>query len=65
MPDLFSYCNCVLCAEAISLQDIAAEYGTPCYVYSRAAIEQQWQAYDTAFNQQSHLIFPTNWGIVD
>ncbi len=28
----------VLCAEGVSLEAVAEEFGTPCYVYSRAAI---------------------------
>ena len=31
-------------------------FGTPCFVYSRQAIEQQWSAYDRAFEGHSHLI---------
>ena len=35
----FAYRNGVLCAEEVPLDDIARRFGTPCYVYSRAAIE--------------------------
>jgi diaminopimelate decarboxylase len=35
----FAYQDGVLCAEQVSLEDIARRFGTPCYVYSRAAIE--------------------------
>jgi len=35
----FAYRNGVLCAEDVPLDSIAARFGTPCYVYSRAAIE--------------------------
>lgn len=45
-----------LWAEGVALEDIAAEFGTPAYVYSRAAIEQAWRAYDAAFAAQDHLI---------
>ena len=38
------------------MTDIAAEFGTPCFVYSRAAIENQWHAYDGAFADRAHLI---------
>ena len=31
--------NGVLHAESLSLAAIAREFGTPCYVYSRAALE--------------------------
>ena len=35
----FTYSNGVYCAEGVPLEDIARRFGTPCYVYSRAAIE--------------------------
>jgi diaminopimelate decarboxylase len=38
-----------LCAEQIALSQIAARYGTPTYVYSRAAIENAYNQYKTAF----------------
>ena len=34
----FDYRNGVLCAEQVPLDDIARRFGTPCYVYSSAAI---------------------------
>src|SRR5690349_14193271 len=43
-------------AEGVSLNAIAATIGTPCYVYSRAALEQQWHAFDNAFQNQPHQI---------
>jgi len=42
--------------EEVPLTRVVEEYGTPCYVYSRAAIEKQWQIYDQAFAGRSHLI---------
>jgi len=36
----FDYRNQELHAESVSLTQIAERYGTPCYVYSRAAIER-------------------------
>ena len=35
---------------------IAEAYGTPCYVYSRAIIEANYQAYRTAFGERRHQI---------
>lgn len=52
----FAYKNGQLCAEQIPMLEVAKQYGTPCYVYSRAAIEEQWLAYDRAFAKRSHLI---------
>lgn len=42
--------------ENVSLKSVAAKYGTPCYVYSRAALETNWKAFDTAFNVFPHRI---------
>ena len=39
-----------------SLQAIAREYGTPCFVYSRNHIEQQYLSYYKAFGEMDHLI---------
>ena len=52
----FHYRQNQLCAEELPLQNIAQAYGTPCYVYSRAAIENHWQALDKAFGDHPHLI---------
>ncbi|MGH8619213.1 MAG: diaminopimelate decarboxylase [Burkholderiales bacterium] len=43
-------------AEDVPLARIAADLGTPCYVYSRAAIEAAWRAFDTAFGARPHLV---------
>ncbi|MCC5859197.1 MAG: diaminopimelate decarboxylase [Ectothiorhodospiraceae bacterium] len=45
-----------LFAENVPLSAIAREHGTPAYVYSRAAIETAWQAYDRAFADIDHLV---------
>jgi len=42
--------------EGACLTDIAAAVGTPCYVYSRAALEQHWLAFDAAFGDYPHQI---------
>jgi diaminopimelate decarboxylase len=52
----FSYRNGELCAEQVPLSEVAGRFGTPCYVYSRAAIESGWQSYRQAFAGRSHLI---------
>lgn len=54
--DFFQYQNEQLFAEELSVADIAAQYGTPCYIYSRATIERHWQAFDKAAGKQPHLI---------
>jgi diaminopimelate decarboxylase len=45
-----------LYVEDVALADIAAAHGTPCYVYSRAALEAAYRAYDAALAGQPHLI---------
>ena len=52
----FEYRDQRLYCEQVLLADIAAEFGTPCYVYSRHAIETAWQAYDQAFADHPHLV---------
>lgn len=54
--DFFEYKNDQLFAENVSLTAIANEYGTPCYVYSRATLERHWHAFNDAFGDQPHLI---------
>lgn len=52
----FNYQNNELFAEEVSLTAIAREFGTPCYVYSRSAIETNWRAFDSAFGSKPHLV---------
>ena len=54
--DYFNYKDGQLFAEDVSLDSIAKEYGTPCYVYSRATLERHYHAFDDAFGDQPHLI---------
>lgn len=46
--DAFTYRDGELFAEGVALSDIAARFGTPTYVYSRAAIEAGYKAYADA-----------------
>jgi diaminopimelate decarboxylase len=52
----FAYRNETLHAEGVSLDRIAAQFGTPCYVYSRSALESAYRAYDEALVHRDHLI---------
>ena len=52
----FVYRNGALFVENRALADIARLHGTPTYVYSRAAIETAWKAYDVAFGAVPHLV---------
>ncbi len=42
--------------ENVALDRIADAYGTPCYVYSRAAMEAAYLSYDRALARRDHLI---------
>jgi diaminopimelate decarboxylase len=54
--DHFRYHDNTLWAEGVPLPEIASRFGTPCYVYSRAAIEHQWRAFDQAFQDYPHRV---------
>lgn len=45
-----------LTMERVPLTQVARAYGTPCYAYSRAAIERQYRRWDCAFGDHPHLI---------
>jgi diaminopimelate decarboxylase len=42
--------------EDVRLDEVARRFGTPCYVYSRAAIEAAWRAFDDALAGTDHLV---------
>lgn len=48
--------NGELHAEAVPLAGIAEHYGTPCYIYSRAALESAFRAFDSACAGHDHLV---------
>ncbi len=52
----FDYYNGTLYTEKVNLADLAKTYGTPCFVYSRAALEYQWQSFNKLLVQQPHLV---------
>jgi diaminopimelate decarboxylase len=49
----FSYQGGVLCAEKLPLSDIARQFGTPLYVYSKAALTDHFSAYANACKQHA------------
>ncbi|WP_420589159.1 diaminopimelate decarboxylase [Bacterioplanoides sp.] len=53
---VFSYQNGELHAEQVSLRAAAEQFGTPLYVYSRAAFEQHFTAYTEALGDWPHLV---------
>ena len=54
--DHFQYQAQALYAEDCAVADLAAQYGTPLYVYSRATLERHWHAFDRAVAFHPHLI---------
>jgi len=54
--DYFNQRNGELYAEDVPVANIAEQYGTPCYIYSRATLERHFKAYVDACGSQSHLI---------
>ncbi|HUN70290.1 MAG TPA: diaminopimelate decarboxylase [Burkholderiales bacterium] len=52
----FAYRDGVLFAEQVSLEEIAQRFGTPCYVYSRAAIEANYKRFASALAGRPALI---------
>jgi len=54
--DPFAYRHSELCCERVSLRALAAEVGTPAYVYSKAALLEGYRAYDRAFAEVAHVV---------
>jgi diaminopimelate decarboxylase len=44
------------CVENVPLADIARAHGTPCYVYSHAALTSAFRNFDAAFGAHPHLV---------
>ena len=55
--DNFSWQDGALHAEEMPVSDLAERFGTPLYIYSRAALERRYQAFDQAFGDHPHRIF--------
>jgi len=45
-----------LCVEEVPLTQIAASLGTPCFVYSRAALTQAFESFSRPFGSRAHLL---------
>lgn len=54
--DFFLYKDGHLMAENVPVKQIAEQFGTPAYIYSRATLERHWHAFDQALGQHPHLI---------
>ena len=46
----------ILACDGVSLDEAARAHGTPLFVYSRAAVEDAYRAYDRAFHRVPHRI---------
>ena len=56
MIEYFNYQQDKLCVENMALANIAEQFGTPTYVYSRAALTDAYQQYANALKGREHLI---------
>lgn len=54
--DYFNYQDNALYAEACAVSELAKQYQTPLYIYSRATIERHWHAFDQAAGDLPHLV---------
>jgi len=52
----FQYRGDSLFCEEVPISDIAADVGTPFYLYSRRTLENHFRAFDSAFAKTDHLI---------
>ena len=54
--DFVQYKNEQLYVEDLPVKQLAEEFGTPLYIYSRATLERHWHAFDSALGEHPHLI---------
>jgi len=52
----FEYRNRELFAEQVPVKRIAAEVGTPAYIYSLATLRRHFRVFDQAFNAVPHIV---------
>ncbi len=52
----FAYRDGALYAEEVALEHVAQRFGTPCYVYSRAAIESAYREFERALAGRRALV---------
>ena len=53
----FSYRNTTLMAESVPLRDVAEEFGTPLYVYSKRSVLDHCRHIERAFDGHPHMSF--------
>jgi diaminopimelate decarboxylase len=56
MSNYFHYQNDALYVEQVPLANIAVQFGTPCYVYSLAALTDSFRQFADALRGREHLI---------
>jgi len=54
--DFFQYQHHQLMAENLPVKQLAEQFGTPLYIYSKATLERHWHAFDKAFSEHPHLV---------
>ena len=54
--EYFDYRDGELFAEDVRASELATRYGTPCYVYSRTALENRYRAFDEALSPVPHQV---------
>lgn len=54
--DYFNYHSQQLHAEDVNINDIAQQFGTPCYIYSRATFERHYNAFVDAAKAHKNLV---------
>jgi len=52
----FTYAHGELYCEQVPLSRIAKQVGTPCYIYSHAALIRQFRTFDSAFENIPHVV---------
>ncbi|PPC81509.1 MAG: diaminopimelate decarboxylase [Methylotenera sp.] len=52
----FTLKNNLLHAENVALTEISERFGTPCYVYSKAALSQAFERFSAGFKDANHLV---------
>lgn len=52
----FTLKNNTLHVENVALNQIASEFGTPCYVYSKSALTQAFERFSAGFAEINHLV---------
>lgn len=53
---VFSYRDGHLYAEQVAVNQLGQQFGTPLYIYSRAALENHYRAFDEAFASLPHQV---------